>query len=236
MTSETLWSIYSKKFPPPTAAMTELSFTKTFLSSLDSRPLKLQPDYCANPKTLTINGAYTLPKMPTAFKRSSGAMDEAEKAVKTSISLTLKSSRNPVLSLSLPDTDLGTTILDLKERISKELRIESTEKIRILHKKKPCGDVKTLKEVIGEEEIGAELEMGVMVMGYKEDTTGKAEDVIMKDAEAEGSVAQGPGGEEVLGNGEFWADLKGFLMQRLRDENLAGEVFNKFERSWKTGK
>lgn len=215
--------------------MTELSFAKTFLSSLDSRPLKLQPDYTANPKTVELNGAYTLPKMPTPFKRatSSGLVDEA--AQKPSVlNVTLKSSRNPVLSISLPKTDLGTTVLDFKQKVASDLKLEGTEKIRILFSKKPAGDVKTLKELVGDEPLqaGQEIELGVMVMGYKEADVAKTEDTTTRDADGETSVAQGPSGEDVLGAEEFWADLKSFLVQRIRDEAKAGVVFDKFRGSW----
>lgn len=233
---ETLFSIFSRTHPPdylPNGRMTELSFAKTFLSSLDSRPLKLQPDYTANPKTVELNGPYTLPKMPTPFRRATASADEA--AQKPSVlNVTLKSSRNPVLSLSLPSTDLGATVLDFKQKVASELKLKGTEKIRILFNKKPAGDVKTLKELVGDEPLqaGQEIELGVMVMGYKEADVAKTEDTTMRDADVEPSVAQGPSGEEVLGAEEFWADLKGFLMQRIRDEAKAGEVFDKFRGSW----
>lgn len=235
---ETLFSIFSKTHPPsylPNGKMTELSFAKTFLSTLDSRPLKLQPDYTANPKTVELNGPYTLPKMSTPFKKatSSGLVDEA--AQKPSVlNVTLKSSRNPALSLSLPGTELGTTVLEFKQKVASDLKLDGTEKIRVLYNKKPVGDVKTLKELVGDEtlEAGQEIELGIMVMGYKEADVAKTEDVTMRDAGGETSVAQGPSGEEVLGAEEFWTDLKGFLVQRIRDEGKAGEAFDKFRESW----
>lgn len=36
--------------------MTELSFAKSFLSTLDSRTIKLQSDYVADPKTIEFKG------------------------------------------------------------------------------------------------------------------------------------------------------------------------------------
>ena len=215
--------------------MTELSFAKTFLSSLDSRPLKLQPDYTANPKTVELDGPYTLPKMPTQFKRatSSGLLDEAAQKP-SSINVTLKSSRNPVLSLSLPSTDLGTTVLDFKQKVASDLKLEGTEKVRVLYNKKPAGDLKTLKELVGDEslEAGQEIELGVMIMGYKVADVAKTEDSTTRDTKGETMVAQGPSGEEVLGGEEFWTDLKGFLVQRIRDEKRAEEVFDRFRGCW----
>lgn len=228
MNPETLWSTYNRAYPNSNK-MTELTFAKTFLSTLDSRPLKLQPDHVANPKTLEITAPYTLPRMPTAFKKQTGDGKSEGGEKGSMINVTLKSSRNPVLSLSLPGTDLGTSVLQLKEQIAKEPRIEGTEKIRVLYKKKPATDIKTLKELVGEEDVGGEVEMGVMVMGYKEESKG-AENTEMEDVEA--PVAQGASGEEVLGSEEFWADLKGWLLQRVRDEGKAEEVFEAFRGSW----
>jgi len=212
--------------------MTELSFAKSYLSTLDSRPLKLQPDHVSDPRTLEITAPYTLPRMPTQFKKKNGDTNaDAESQKPSTVNLTLKSSRNPVMSLSLPGTDLGTSVLQLKEKVAEELKVEGTEKIRVLYKKKPAGDIKTIKELVGEEDIAGELELSVMVMGYKEESIQKgAEDTEMKDVEA--PVAQGPSGGEVLGSDEFWGDLKGWLLQRLRDEGKAGEVFEKFKGSW----
>ena len=211
--------------------MTELSFAKTFLSTLDSRPLKLQSDHASDPKTLEITAPYTLPRMPTAFDKSiPGAKAGSEAQKQSTLNITLKSLKNPVMSLSLPSTDVGTSVLALKEKVAKELSIEGTDRIRILYKRKPAGDVKTVKEVIGEEDVGQVVDFGVMVMGYKEDATKKDEDTPMKDVEE--PVAQGLNADEVLTGEEFWIDLREFLVQRLRDEGKAGEVFNKFRESW----
>lgn len=232
MSSETLWSQYKKSYPPSrvNGKMTELSFAKSFLSTLDSRPLKLQPDHISNPKTLEITSSYVLPRMPNQFKKSDGGANVDTEAQKLSeLNVTLKSSRNPVLSVSLPGTDVGTSVLALKEKVAQDLRIEGTDKIRVLYKKKPVGDVKTVKEVVGEEDVGREVEFGIMVMGYKE-AESKAEDTPMKDAEP--CVAQGPSGEEVLSGDEFWSDLKQFLMQRLRDEGKATDLFETFKEVW----
>lgn len=211
--------------------MTELSFAKSFLSTLDSRPLKLQSDHASDPKTLEITAPYTLPRMPTAFKKSvAGGKDGDEVRKQTTLNITLKSSKNPVMSLSLPSTDVGTSVLALKEKVAKELKIEGTDRIRVLYKRKPAGDVKTIKEVVGEDDVGQEVDFGVMVMGYKEDATKKDEDTPMKDVEE--PVVQGASGEEVLTGENFWNDLRGFLVQRLQDEGKAGEVLHTFRESW----
>ena len=56
-------------------------------------------------------------------------------------------------------------------------------------------------------------------------------DVTMGGTEGVG-VAQGTSGEEVMDSGEFWDDLRGWLMQRVRDEGKVEEVWSLFKRGW----
>lgn len=82
---------------------------------------------------------------------------------------------------------------------------------------------------MGNEDVGKEVEFSIMVIGgvnisqegSKDEDTGK------------GPVAQGPSGDEVLGSEEFWGDLKGFLIQRVRDEEKAGEMWEVFKEGWR---
>ena len=39
----------------------EVAFAKSFLASLDSKPVKLQPDWAADPKTLELHGSVRNP-------------------------------------------------------------------------------------------------------------------------------------------------------------------------------
>ncbi|KAL9015766.1 MAG: hypothetical protein Q9185_006846 [Variospora sp. 1 TL-2023] len=181
--------------------MTELSFAKSFLSTLDARPIKLQSDHVADPKTLELKGP-------------------------------LKSLRStpPPFTLSLPNTPLSTSIFALKERVAAELST-SPEAIKLLHARKPAGDAKTVAEVIGEEGGGEEVEFGVMVMGLPGGGK-KGEGGEEKKEVGKGAVAQGASGEEVMGSDAFWDDLRGWLMQRVRDEGMAGEAWGLFKRGW----
>ncbi|KAI4182075.1 MAG: hypothetical protein L6R41_006212, partial [Letrouitia leprolyta] len=155
------------------------------------------------------------------------------------ITLILKSLRSPPLSLSLPSLPATTSIFTLKQKVSAEIGRSSTEGIKILYSRKPCGDARTVGEVVGEEGLRkGEVEMGVMVMGggggveeKKSGTEAEGEkkekeegDVVMGGTEGEGvRVAQGKSGAEVLEDDEFWDDLRGWLMQRVRDEGVVGE-------------
>lgn len=128
----------------------------------------------------------------------------------------------------------------------------TTEGIKILYQRKPVADAKTVGEVVGagagEGEGGKAVEFGVIVMGggtaataagtgEKGTVVGKGDDgdTPMGGTEpvaGEVPVAQGISGEEVLQSAEFWDDLKGWLMQRVRDEAVAERCWSLFKRGW----
>ncbi|RFU33409.1 hypothetical protein B7463_g2933, partial [Scytalidium lignicola] len=137
-----------------------------------------------------------------------------------SISVSLKSLRNPPLDIHLSSQVPSTSILALKEEVASQTNIP-VDKIRILHKKKPVADSKVLKDVLGEEEQA--VEFSVMIIGG-------AAAVVMRD---EGpSTTQGSGIVSELGKEEFWDDLKGYLVQRLRNEKEGEKVFDVFKTAW----
>ncbi|KAI0125005.1 cell-cycle control medial ring component [Xylariales sp. AK1849] len=205
--------------------MSEVTFAKTFLSTLDSRPVKLSADHVEDPKSYPARSAYTLPKMPRAMtKRSTQA---SAPGTERSLTVSLKSLRNPPLDIKLTSQALNTSILDLKNAVSEETSIPA-DKIKLLHKKKPVVDSKVLKDLVGEGE--GVVEFSVMVMGGAAAVVKKEEEGTT--AEAQKDVAQGTSGSEVLETGEFWNDLKGFLLQRIRDEKEAGVLFNTFQTAW----
>src|SRR5208282_268043 len=117
-----------------------------------------------------------------------------------SLTISLKSLRNPPLDIVLKSQSPLTSVLDLKTEVSSQSSIP-VDKIRILHKKKPVGDAKVLKDLVGDEETS--VEFAVMVVGG-------AASVKKEGDESAASVVPGPSGTQVLGTGEFWDDLKGF--------------------------
>jgi hypothetical protein len=50
-----------------------------------------------------------------------------------------------------------------------------------------------------------------------------------------GAVAQGQSGAEELKTEEFWDDLKGFLVQRVRDEAEGERLSGMFRGAWEKG-
>lgn len=138
-----------------------------------------------------------------------------------SLTISLKSLRNPPLDITLKSQLPSTSILDLKSEITSQTAIP-TDKLRVLYKKKPVPDSKILKDLVGGEET--KVEFSVMVLGG-------AAAVKKSDEEIIPPVAQSVSGAETLASEEFWGDLKGFLVQRLRSEE--GErVFGVFRRAW----
>ena len=210
--------------------MTELTFTKTFLSTLDSRPIKLQPDYTIPPRNLEIHAAYTLPKMPRPMTKPSSSSTSSTNPSSTLVHITLRSAKNPPLELQLKDVDASTvTVLELKEKIVSELKGGAElGKVKVLWEKKPVSDAKTVKEVIGAE-AKAEVELGVLIMGYKAPNAGVAAASAGQKGTAE--AASGKEAGEALDEG-FWGDLKGFLQQRLKDQGKADEVVGVFKGAW----
>ncbi|KAI0831556.1 cell-cycle control medial ring component-domain-containing protein [Hypoxylon sp. FL0890] len=199
--------------------MTEVSFARSFLAALDSRPVKLSPDHVEDPKTYAARGAYILPKMPKPMsKRKATSVAPGQER---SLTVLVKSLRNPPLDIKLTSQTPNTSILEIKTSVSKDSGIP-VDKMKLLHKKKPIPDSKVLKDLAGEGETS--VEFSVMVMG------GAA---AIKNTPANAEVAQGESGGEVLQTKEFWDDLKGFLLQRIRDEKTAGELADTFHAAWK---
>lgn len=136
--------------------------------------------------------------------------------------MTLKSLRNPPLSVRLSSQPLSTSVLEIKKQVSSQTRIP-VEKMKVLHNKRPLQDSKILKELLGETE--SKVEFAVMVMGG----------AAAIEPEALGSAASESAGA-ALDTQEFWKDLRGFLMQRLKDEARADELSLLFKSSWESSR
>lgn len=149
------------------------------------------------------------------------------------LKITLKSLRNPPLSLSLSSQSSATSIFELKTAVAKNLGLEGgrVDSVRILYKKKPCPDSKTVKDLVGDEVAGgAEVEFSVMIIGGAQGHENSVPGV--EGGNGSPPVAQGPTGDSVLATDEFWQDLKGYLTQRLRDEEKADSVWRSFKQVW----
>ncbi|KAL4929792.1 uncharacterized protein BDV17DRAFT_290495 [Aspergillus undulatus] len=244
--------------------MSELAFTKSFLSALDSRPIKLRADY-VHDQGQTPRAPYTLPRLSPArpsMPKKSRTTTSANPGSAKSITITLKSARNPVLEVTILNAPLSTTsISDLKDAVRERIletgsdNKVATEKIKILYKRKPVtGNGKTVAEVMsdnGEEGLlagGKGVEFGVMVMGgarvvdeqSQVQGQGEAQGEVKEQeqrkgcegGEATAKAAFGPSGEDVLRTEQFWDDLQGYLEQRLKDEEVARKMRGVFKDAW----
>ncbi|KUJ09068.1 uncharacterized protein LY89DRAFT_598710 [Mollisia scopiformis] len=204
--------------------MTELSFAKTFLTTLDSRPTKVTADHVEDPKSYPGRGAYILPKFPRPMnkRQKTSTLPGSE----PSLSVLLKSARNPPLEITLTSQALSTSILSLKEFVSAQSSIP-VSKIRLLYNKKPVPDSKILKDLLGDGDVGTKMEFGIMVMGGVA-VLKKADEEVEPKVVGEGVIGAGA---EVLKTEEFWGDLKGFLVQRLKDESEGERVVGVFRKA-----
>jgi len=159
--------------------MGELQFAKQFLTSLDSKSTKYQADHVFDPKDFQTRIPYTLPRLshpphplPPNSCTFSTPPPGSTPAVPT-ITITLKSTRNPALTLTLPGLNpSSTSIQSLKESVQSALggpSIVGVEKIKILLNKKPIpASKKTVADTLEGGRLngkGKQVELGIMVMG-----------------------------------------------------------------------
>ncbi|KAH8724822.1 cell-cycle control medial ring component [Phaeosphaeriaceae sp. PMI808] len=229
--------------------MSELTFCKSFLTALDARPIKLSSDHMADARQYPAQGAYTLPRLPHPPHPQRPSPKSSNASSTTTPSISLKPMKPPHPTLTLATLDVNkTSIFDLKTQYASHTSIPAP-KIKILYKKKPIADSKTVAEVVGAD-AGLEVEFGVMVMGGATAVVGGATPVASPAAttpsegekglagteEVPAPVAQGSSGKEVVATREFWGDLKNFVMQRTRDEVEAERLVGVFRRAWESDK
>ncbi|GIK00839.1 hypothetical protein Aspvir_004868 [Aspergillus viridinutans] len=228
--------------------MNEVSFVKTFLSALDSRPIKLRSDHVFDPEQVGLRVPYTLPRLhaphPEMPKKTKQPLAPGSSK---SITVHLKSARNPALEFSLPNTALATTsVQDLKDAVRERVTDAqgnkvSLDKIKILYKRKPVTG-KTIAEVLADEPVmlsgGKEVEFGVMIMGGAQVAlsagAGEGAGAGQMDSYEPPKPAVGPSGESVVATEAFWDDLQGFLEQRLKDYNEANKLRVLFKGAWRS--
>ena len=141
-----------------------------------------------------------------------------------SVTVVIKSLRNPPLDIKLTSQPLNTSILDLKNSVTAQTRVP-VDKLKLLYNKRPVGDSKVIKEVIGEADT--KIEFAVMVVGG----------AAAIPAEQSSATPETPSvGTTELETEDFWSDLKGFLMQRLKDESQAEDLSRLFKTSWESSK
>jgi hypothetical protein len=204
--------------------MAEAAFAKTFLTTVDSRPVKLSPDHVEDARKFPARPPYILPRMAKSMSKPLNLAPGQER----SITVTVKSLRNPPLDVKLTSQPPNTSISDIKSSVSSQVRIPF-DKIKVLHNKRPVSDSKVLKELIGETETA--VEFSVMIIGG-------AAAILPEETAAAPAAApvEEPVGAAALATDAFWTDLNGFLMQRLKDEKEANRLSSLFKSSWESNR
>ncbi|KAL5425102.1 hypothetical protein PMIN06_007954 [Paraphaeosphaeria minitans] len=233
--------------------MSELTFCKTFLTALDARPVRLSSDHIADARQYPDGAVFVLPKLPTPphpARPNPTTSSSSQDASPSTLTVSLKPMKpsHPTVTQDKV-APAATSIYDLKTAYAAQTSLPAA-KIKILYKKKPVADSKTVAEVVGVD-AAAEVEFGVMVLGgavaggtpvqsppalapAEEKglavtvAAGAAEEVKEK---TETPGAQGPSGKAVVNDG-FWVDLKGFVVQRIRDEKEGQRMVGVFKSAW----
>jgi hypothetical protein len=164
----------------------------------------------------------------------------------------------PTIPLSSIDPS-KTSVYDLKQQYATQASLQPA-KIKILYKKKPVTDSKTLLEVIGTD-AGSEVEFGVMVMagaalgggsGAASPASGStpvtSPPAVAPPTESEKGLASAGethagtagatagSGKEVVATEEFWGDLKTFVLQRTKDADESERLLGVFRGAWEQNK
>ena len=186
---------------------------------------------------------YTLPRLqPPHPEMPKKIRQHQAPGASKSITVRLKSARNPVLEFTVANTPLASTSVDdLKVAVQDRVTDSggnkvAMEKIKILHKRKPVTG-KSIAEVLASEPDitagGKEVEFGVMIIGgaklmeptkEKEDKTGDSVPLTMAK------------GESALESEDFWNDLQTYLGQRLQDDVQAKKLRELFRDAWNSSR
>jgi len=232
----------------------EVSFAKSFLQTLDKKPIKLPADHVSDARKYPAQSPFILPRQTHPFPRKAAGSSSAQQAQQKSVTATLKPMRGGD-TITVKDLTLTSTIHDVKTSYASQSG-QQQDKIKLLLNKKPAADLKTLSE-LGVE--GESVEFSVMVMGVGTtpaatpvveksepsmsapapadkmdiDSAGHAPESEKAQAEADKKPdAQANDVESILKSEEFWSDLKGFLAQRLRDEGEGEKLAKVFREAY----
>jgi len=157
--------------------------------------------------------------------------------------------------LTLSSQPADTTVLDLKTQYSTKTGLD-TRIIKMLYNKRPCGDLKTLKELLPTPTPDS-VDFTLMIMGGAMGTSSPAAaaspaielpDPAAKAApvpaptdpaplseRAEGLAETAAHADDTAGDmlktDDFWSDLESFLVQRLKDESEGERLLTIFKKA-----
>lgn len=181
-------------------------------------------------------------KPDPATTTSSPAQQQTNPGDEPGVAVTVRSLRNPPLDVRLAPQPRSASLLDIKALVAAESGIPA-QRLKLLHRRKPVADSKILADLLlasggadpekadGGHGGGAPLvELSVMVMGGSATTPAVA---AAATEETPGGGSSSSASADVLDGDAFWLDLRGFLLQRVRDEKLAAELADVFQTAWR---
>ena len=149
----------------------------------------------------------------------------------------LKSVRNPSFNVVLAQRQsMSTTVLELKRALLEHIDA-SEDQLRLLYKKKPCADLKTIKDLVPADE--RDVEFSVMVIGGAGAGAGADGAAAVATTSSESTTPDGAGTKPITNDAQdllhadgFWQDLKSFLDDRLNDQRESDQVLQTFRSAW----
>ena len=145
----------------------------------------------------------------------------------------------PLDVLRLAPQPRAASLRDVKALVAAESGLPA-DRLKLLHRRRPVADAKLIADLLpppdsSSDADAATLELSVMVMGGAGSETAVAETSKEKEKEKEETKGDGEGDTPAadLDAPAFWDDLRGFLLQRVRDERLAGELAETFQAAWR---
>ena len=179
-------------------------------------------------------------KPAAATTPSSPAQQTTNPGDEPGVAVTVRSLRNPPLDVRLAPQPRSASLLDIKALVAAESGIPA-QRLKLLHRRKPVADSKILADLLlasgadpeKEDGDGAPLvELSVMVMAGSATTPATPAAATEETPGGSGS-GSGSASADVLDGDAFWLDLRGFLLQRVRDEKLAAELADVFQTAWR---
>lgn len=190
---------------------------------------------------------YTLPKPVHPFPRR---QRPAAGQQPQSVNVTLKALKGSD-QIQLPDQSPNTTVLDLKNHYAQKYSLD-VSKIKVLLNKRPCTDLKTLKDLLSDP-LPPQADFSIMLLGGASTSSpaptpapaSPAQQVpdpqtlppdsapLSEHAQAEADIIPHAHdtATQMLQSDEFWTDLKDFLVQRLRDEDQGERLIRLFRQA-----
>ena len=180
-------------------------------------------------------------KPDAATTTSSPAQQTTNPGDEPGVAVTVRSLRNPPLDVRLAPQPRSASLLDIKALVAAESGIPA-QRLKLLHRRKPVADSKILADLLlasgadtekdgdGDGDGAPLVELSVMVMGGSATTPAVA---AAATEETPGGGSSSSASADVLDGDAFWLDLRGFLLQRVRDEKLAAELADVFQTAWR---